>query len=206
MHTLLPKSKAAAPQRTVLHFSCESLRHTLGSRSRPASYPALFPCFAEYLTQGSMGKPEPAPGASLLSPGQRGGSRVQPPTANAVATAGSELGGSPSKGQRVPEKLTLRGDRTRHLPLHPLPYRGPLGSLGSHQTRAVPPRPAKWRPLSPPFAPGHSPRSAAAVSRGTPGPPCRHRGGVVDPRAQPGIAAPLRGPLISLPSRGSPRT
>jgi hypothetical protein len=34
------------------------------------------------------------------------------------------------------------------------------------------PMPAKWRPLSPLRAPGHSPRSAAAASRGTTGPPC----------------------------------
>lgn len=69
-----------------------------------------------------------------------------------------------------------------------------------------PPRPAKWRPLSPLSAPGHSPRSAAAVSRGTPGPPCRHRGGVAGTRAQPRVVAPLRGPPILPPSWGSPRT
>lgn len=63
-------------------------------------------------------------------------------------------------------------------PLPRITHRGPLRSPGSFSlpTPRCPPRSAVWRPLSPLRAPGHSPHSAAAVSRGSPGPPCRHRG------------------------------
>lgn len=43
-----------------------------------------------------------------------------------------------------------------------------------------PPGPARWRPLSLPSAPGHSPRRAAVVACGAPGLPCRQQGGVAD--------------------------
>ena len=183
MHAPFPRSKPEAPQSALQGFSGGSTGHTLGSPSRPASRPVLcgfLRCISPKTGWANLG---PAQGVPFLSLGQRGGGKVQSPTPNAVTTARGRgpralgVGVPLLRGIRVSEQVTL-GVMQAALSNAPRPNHTPRTSAEPRvlSTPRRPRRSAVWRPLSPLRAPGHSPHSAAAVSRGSPGPPCRHRG------------------------------